>query len=175
MSNHPLSPWLDLVRAALPAFRQAGADVPAAQAQWAQHVQSALELRKEFSALQGATSFALLQMQLAMLGTGSPAKTMHALIDVQADTVTQLFGQSKALSEQLATRAGACIDDLRNSQGQDDVSFVLAGFMRDAEGATRKAADGAGLLLNSANAALDALVHRCLHEMTSAPAAPTTD
>ena len=162
MSSHPLSAWLDLVQAALPAFRQYGAEVPAAQAFWAQHVKSTLELRKEIDALNKATSFALLQVQLGMLGATAPGTAAQALLDVQADTLSGLVAQAKAQMGQAAARGNALLADLRQAESQDDVPLVLAGFLRDADSTARKAAGDAAMLLSSAHAAADMLVHRML-------------
>lgn len=171
MSSHPLAPWLDLVRSALPAFKQLGADAPAVQAQWAQFIKSTLDMRKEMTALQNATQFALLQAQLGMLGTAAPLRTAQELFDVQMDAVNGLVAQSKALLDQAATRSGTCLADLRQAENQDDASFVMAGFLRDAESAMRKSAGETALLVTSAHAAADLLVHRMLDDLIADPAA----
>jgi hypothetical protein len=170
MSAHPLSPWLDLVRSSLPAFKQFGAELPAAQSQWAQFVKSTLELGKECAELHKATTFALLQVQLGMLGSGKPARTAHDFLDLQLDALGQQAAQWKALSDQAAGRNDACIAELRQARTQDDVSFVMAGFLRDAETALRKAAGDAAMASHSASAAAGLLTHRLLDELIAEPA-----
>lgn len=171
MSSHPLSPWLDLVRAALPTLQQIGSAAPAAQAQWAQQVKSTLAFGKECSEAQSAVSFALLQARLAMLGTPAPARAAQGLLDIQLDAMGQLFQQWKTLSDQVTARTGACIDALRQAEEPGDVTFVVAGYLRDAEGALSRAAGESALLFKSAGAAADMLTHRMLDEMSVPPVA----
>jgi hypothetical protein len=171
MTSHPFSPWLNLAHAALPGLAQAGADWPAAQARYARFVKSTLDLGKDLAALHQATCAALLQAQLGMLGTMSPARAAQGLLDVHFDTVSQWYGQCKALADDAAARSEACVAELREAQTQDDVSFVVAGYLRDAETAMRKAAGDAALLFKSAAAAADVLAHRVLDELIAQPAA----
>ena len=169
MSSHPFSQWLDLVRSSLPAFKQLGAELPAAQAQWAQFVKSTLELHKECAELHKATTFALLQVQLGMLGTGTPARTAHGFLELQLDALGQQAAQWKALSDEAAGRGEACADELRQARSQDDVSFVMAGFLRDADAALRKAAGDSAMAMHSASAAAGLLTHRLLDELIAQP------
>lgn len=171
MTSHPFSPWLNLARAALPSLEQAGADWPAAQARYARFVKSTLDLGKDLGALHQATCAALLQAQLGMLGTMAPARAAQGLLDVHFDTVSQWYGQWKALADEAAARGEACIAELREAQTHDDVSFVMAGFLRDAETATRKAAGDAALLFKSAGAAADVLANRLLDDLIAQPVA----
>jgi hypothetical protein len=170
MSPHPFSPWLDLVRATLPALQQWGSQAPAAQAHWARHIKSTLEFGKECSEVQRATSFALLQARLAALGTPAPSRAAQGLLDLQLDATTQLFTQWKALADQVATRCGACIDALRLAEQPDDVSFVVAGYLRDTNDALNKAAGETALLCKSANDAAEVLKLRMLDAMIDQPA-----
>lgn len=169
MSAHPFSQWLELVRSSLPAFQQLGAELPAAQAQWAQFVKSTLELHKECAELHSATTFALLQVQLGMLGSGKPARTAHGFLDLQLDALGQQAAQWKALSDAAASRSEACVEELRQARTQDDASFVMAGFLRDAETALRKASGDAAMAMNSASAAAGLLTHRLLDELIAQP------
>lgn len=165
MTSHPLSQWLKFVRGSLPALHDAGADWPAAQAQCAQYVKSTLELGKDLGDLHGATCFALLQAQLGMLGATSPARTAQGLLDVHFDTMSQWYSLWKTLSDEAVARTEACLGDLRQAQNRNDVSFVMAGFLRDAETATRKATGEAALLFQSAGAAAGVLTDRALDEL----------
>ena len=171
MTSHPFSPWLNLMRAALPGLAQAGADWPEAQARYARFVKSTLDLGKDLGTLHQATCAALLQAQLGMLGTMAPARAAQGLLDVQFDTMSQWYGQWKALADDAAARTEACVAELREAQTQDDVAFVMAGFLRDADAATRKAAGDAALLFKSAGAAADVLAHRVLDDLIAQPAA----
>lgn len=171
MTSHPFSPWLNLMHAALPALEQAGADWPTTQARYARFVKSTLDLGKDLGALHQATCAALLQAQLGMLGTMAPARAAHGLLDVHFDTVSQWYGRWKTLADEAAARSEACIAELRAAQTQDDVSFVMAGFLRDAETAMRKATGDAALLFKSAGAAADVLAHRVLDDLIAQPAA----
>jgi hypothetical protein len=172
LSSHPLAPWLDLVRSTLPALKQLGAALPLVQAQCAQQVKAALQLHKDAGALQNAAAFALLEMQLNMLGTQSPARAAQGLLDVQVDTITQLCTQWKTQSDSAAQRAEACVDTLRQAQSQDDVAFVVAGYMNDTHEALQKSAGEAAMLLNAASAGADLLAHRLLDALIAQPAAP---
>jgi hypothetical protein len=169
MTSHPFSPWLNLAHAALPALQQAGADWPAAQARAARFVKAALDLGKDLGALHQATCAALLQAQLGMLGAAAPARAAQGLLDVHLDTMSQWYGQWKALADEAAARTEACLGDLRAAQTQDDVAFVIAGFLRDAETGTRKAAGDAALLFKSAGAAADVLARRVLDDLIAQP------
>lgn len=171
---HPLAPWLDLVRAALPALKQFGDAVPVLQAQAAQQIKATLALRKQAGELHGAASFALLQMQLDMLGTQSPARAAQGLLDVQVDAITQLCTQWKTQSDGAAARFEACVDTLRQAQSQDDVTFVVAGFLNDTQEALQKAAGETGSLLHAAGAATDLLAQRLLDGLIAAPATKST-
>lgn len=171
MTSHPFSPWLNLARAALPGLEAAGADWPAAQARYARFVKSTLDLGKDLGALHQATCAALLQAQLGMLGTMAPARAAQGLLDVHFDTVSQWYGQWKALADEAAARSEACIAELREARTPDDVSFVMAGYLRDAETAMRKAAGDAALLFKSAGAAADVLANRVLDDLIAQPAA----
>ena len=169
MTSHPFSPWLSLVRAALPALQQSGAEWPAVRARYAQGVKSTLALGRELGELHGAAGAALLQAQLGMLGATSPVRTAQALLDVQFDTMSQWYVQWKALSDGAVARTDTCIDDLRQAQTQDDITFVMAAFLRDSQAGMRKAADDAALLLKSACAAAGVLAERLLDELIAQP------
>jgi hypothetical protein len=174
MTSHPFSPWLNFVRATLPAMQEMGPDWPAAQAQCAQFIKSTLALGQDLGDLQQATWSALLQAQLGMLGATSPARAAQGLLDVHLDTMTQWYAQWKTLSDNATRRTETCLGDLRQAQTRDDVSFVLAGFLRDAETAMRKASGDAALLFNSAGAAAGVLANRALDELIAQPAQATT-
>ncbi|WP_056440980.1 hypothetical protein [Massilia sp. Root335] len=171
MTSHPLSQWLKFMRASLPALQQAGADWPAAQAQCAQFVKSTLELGKDLGDLHGATCLALLQAQLGMLGAASPARAAQGLLDVHFDTMSQWYGQWKTLADETVTRTEACIGDLRQAQNQNDVSFVMAGFLRELDTGMRKASGDAALLFQSAGAAAGVLADRALDALIAQSAA----
>lgn len=170
MTSHPLSQWLKFLRGALPALHHAGADWPAAQAHCAQFAKSTLELGKDLGDLHGATCLALLQAQLDMLGTTSPARTAQGLLDVHLDTMSQWYAHWKTLSDTAAARSEACVADLRQAQNRNDVSFVMAGFLRELETGMRKASGDAALLFQSAGAAAGVLASRALDDLIAPPA-----
>lgn len=162
MSSSPLSAWLDLARAALPAFGQFGAGLAPAQARWAESVQSNLQLRSDMDEFAKSASFALLQAQLAMHGNAAPAQAAQQLFGLQIDTLSALLAQTKAQMDKAALRRTAFLADLRQAESQDDLPFLVAGLARDADSAMRKWAEEAALLLSSAQAASDLLGQRML-------------
>lgn len=162
MSSHLLCAWLDLARAALPAFDQFGTGLAPAQARWAESIKSSLQLRSDMDEFAKSASFALLQAQLAMHGNAAPAQAAQQLFGLQIDTLSALLAQTKGQMEKAALRRTAFLADLRQAESQDDLPFLVAGLVRDADSAMRKSADEAALLLSSAQAASDLLVHQLL-------------
>lgn len=184
MSSDPLSQWLSFAKASLSICRQAGAagtaaldhmagQVPAGQSQCAQFLKTALEIGKGFGELQSDAAFKLLQTQLGMFGAPLSQPSMHGWLGLHFDLMEQCCAQWKATTQGAVTRASACLGDLRQAETRDDLSFVAAGFLRDAETRLRKALEEAGALFNSAGAAAGVLAGRQLDELIASQAAGT--
>lgn len=180
MSSHPFTPWLALGQTTLAMFKQigeagttglkvAGGQIPASQGQLAQLIKSTLDMSRELNELQTSICISLLQTQLGTLNSSISAKTLRDLHDVHFDFVNNLCSQWKTTLGNVAERANSCMDDLRQAQTKDDVSFVMMGFLRDAGAKLHKEVEESGMLINSVSAAASVLTQRALDELIATP------
>jgi hypothetical protein len=176
MSYQPFSQWMALGRSSIATFKELGAaaaglkEAAPSQAQLAQLVKSALELRSELAELQANACVHLMQAQLGGFDAAPGAKAMQQLADVQFDLANSMCSHWKEALEHVAARSNACVDGLRKAQTAEDVSFVAAAFAREVGDRLRKDVEESGKILNGATAAATVLAHRALDEVIEAGA-----
>jgi hypothetical protein len=179
MSTSPLTQWLAFGKSSLAIFKQlgesssagfkeAGAQLPTGQAQFAQIIKSTLEASKEWNDLQAAAFTSLLQTQLSVPNSDLASKTLKDLMGLHLEFSNDVSAQRKGALNEIAERANSCIDDLRKAQNKDDIAMTVAGFLGDVGTMLRADAEQTFTLMNSASAASTILTHKALDDMIGA-------
>ena len=184
MTSTPLSAWLAFGQASLAMYKQlneasqaglaqAGARAPGEQAALALSLKSALDLGQQWKQLQGEVFTKLLHTQLTALRSQGLAVPLRDMLALQQSLSDDLAARRGDAVKAVTARAEACIEDLCQANGGEEIAIVVAGFAEDVGGRLRAHAEESFTLLNAANAAATVLTHRALDDAIAAAPAKT--
>lgn len=184
MTSTPLSAWLAFGQASLAMYKQlneasqaglaqAGVRAPGEQAALALSLKSALDLGQQWKQLQGEVFTKLLHTQLTALRSQGLAVPLRDMLALQQSLSDDLAARRGDAVKAVTARAEACIEDLCQANGGEEIAIVVAGFAEDVGGRLRAHAEESFTLLNAANAAATVLTHRALDDAIAAAPAKT--